>query len=84
MRFVAGLVVVAVTAVIGIAATCIIIAQDSIVKVGDKIQWTVNGSDQWAVPRKVIRIERIKDGTAFVFVLEGTTGIPAAQVRKIT
>jgi plastocyanin len=56
---------------------------DQEIKVGDKVQWTVNGSHQFATPKKVEKIEYADDGTAYLFVEDTKTGIPAHQAIKI-
>lgn len=79
-RFIAGVVV----GVAGLALAAFVADElDQEIKVGDSIQWTVNGSHQFATPKKVEKIEQTEDGTSYLFV-EGTkTGIPAHQAIKI-
>jgi hypothetical protein len=79
-RFIAGVLVGAA----GLALTAFVadeLSQE--IKVGDLIQWTINGSDQFPKPKKVKKIERTDDGTAYLFVKGVNTGIPAAQASKV-
>lgn len=78
-RFLAGIVVGAA----GLAfATFVAHEMDQEIKVGDMIQWEINGSYQFPKPVKVERIDRTND-LAYLFV-EGTqTGIPAEQAIKL-
>jgi hypothetical protein len=47
------------------------------IRVGDLVQWTSQGVDQFETPRRVLRIEQ-----GFVFVEGTATGIPLAQVQR--
>ena len=55
--------------------------QDSVISIGDKIQWEIGGVYQFAEPQEVTDI-KIHDGQAFVFVDNELTGIPIDQVKK--
>jgi ribA/ribD-fused uncharacterized protein len=50
------------------------------VKVGDKVQWTVNGMDQFSIPRVV---ERVSDCGTWCFVGGSDTGMPVDQVSVL-
>jgi len=79
-RFIAGVFVGAAS----LALTAFVMDElDQEIKVGDTVQWTVNGSHQFATPKKVKKIEQADDGTAYLMVEGVKTGIPAHQASKI-
>lgn len=79
-RFLAGIVVGAV----GLALTAYVAHEmDQTIKVGDMIQWEINGSYQFPKPVKVERIEKAED-MAYLFVDGTKTGIPVNQAIKVS
>lgn len=52
------------------------------VRVGDDIQWESNGAFVFEQPRTVTSVTKAESGI-FVFVEEGSTGIPVEQVVVI-
>jgi primase-polymerase (primpol)-like protein len=51
-------------------------------KVGDLIQWTINGQDQFPEPRAILKLDT-HNGDLFVFVEGTSSGIPADQVAVV-
>jgi len=51
--------------------------RSSALKIGDQVQWTINGADQFASP---LRITSLSECGEYCFVEGGTTGLPVAQV----
>jgi hypothetical protein len=51
-----------------------------VVKIGDAIQWHINGQDQFPSPKPVIKVDSLDDVHFFCFVEGMTTGIPVEQV----
>lgn len=51
-------------------------------KIGDLIQWTVCGADQFATPRRVASVDDYNGGV-FVFVEGSDTGLPIDQVTVV-
>lgn len=82
LRFIAGIFVGAVALTL---AGLVIREMDEEIKVGDLIQWKINGSHQFAEPKKVVKI--IPAGptgnVAYLFVDGTKTGIPAKQAIKV-
>ena len=55
----------------------------TVVKIGDLVQWTSNGVDQFETPRRVRAIQT-HEGTEWIFI-EGTeTGLPIREVSVTT
>lgn len=52
-------------------------------QVGDIIQWTINGADQFPTPQRVVAIQP-HDGKDWLFVESSTTGIPMEQATVTT
>jgi hypothetical protein len=50
------------------------------VKIGDAIQWHINGQDQFPAPKPVIKVDSLDDLHLFCFVEGVTTGIPVDQI----
>tara|TARA_Y100000034_G_scaffold103692_1_gene129554 strand:- start:27149 stop:27394 length:246 start_codon:yes stop_codon:yes gene_type:complete len=79
-RFLAGVFV----GVAGLALAALVATEmDKEIKVGDTIQWEVNGSYQFPEPQEVKKIVQSDGGEAYLFVDGTKTGIPAAQAIKV-
>jgi hypothetical protein len=52
-------------------------------KVGDEVQWTVNGSDQFKTPQVIKDIQDGPDGKQYAMFDGQGTGVPLEQVSKI-
>ena len=68
----------------GLALTAMVANElDQEIKIGDLIQWEVNGVNQFTKPKEVQKIQKTNEGCAYLFV-EGTkTGIPVNQATKV-
>jgi len=55
---------------------------DKPIKIGDKIQWTISGTNQFKTPRKVIKTDEY-EGEVYLFVEGTNTGIPASQATVV-
>ena len=79
-RFIAGVIVGAV----GLTLTALLANElEQKIKIGDSIQWEINGSNQFVTPKIVEKIEVAPDGSYYLFVEGVSTGIPAAQASKV-
>jgi len=51
-------------------------------KVGDNVQWLVNGADQFLTPKKVTKIVQFENNF-YVYVEDSLCAIPIEQLTKI-
>jgi len=72
-------------AVAGLALAALVLDEESEkeIKVGDMIQWEINGSYQFKEPKKVQKIENSDEGVPYLLVEGQATGVPASQATKI-
>jgi nitrate/TMAO reductase-like tetraheme cytochrome c subunit len=52
------------------------------IKEGDKVQWLVNGADQFLTPKKVTKIVQFENNF-YVYVEDSLCAIPIEQLTKI-
>ena len=52
------------------------------IKIGDKVQWLVNGSDQFLTPKRVTQIVPYEN-SYYVYVEDSVCAIPIEQVSKV-
>ena len=52
------------------------------IKQGDKVQWLVNGADQFLTPKKVTKIVQFENNF-YVYVEDSLCAIPIEQLTKI-
>ena len=52
------------------------------IKVGDSVQWLINGSNQFLTPRKVVKIVSL-DNSFYAYTEGASCAIPVEQLSKI-
>lgn len=50
------------------------------IEVGDYVQWTIGGADQF---KKMLRVNQISECGEYLFVQSSSTGIPVSQISRV-